>query len=124
VPPLALVVDDDPAVLEIACRYLADAGFECVSATSSTDALALLEAGRIPQIMVIDVRLPDIPGPELAVRIHLRYPRIPVLFVSAWPANEAGPTQLEVLRWEFLQKPFTGDTLSRAARDLLAASMA
>jgi two-component system, OmpR family, response regulator len=119
VPPLALVVDDDPGVLEITCRYLQDAAFECLPAGSGNELMALLDAGRIPDLLVLDIRLPDVPGPELALRIHTHYPRIPVLFISAWPASDTDPAELDVLRWEFVQKPFTGQTLIQAARELV-----
>lgn len=118
--PLVFVVDDDPGVLEVMSRYLMDAGFECVPAMSGGEVMGLLDGGRIPDLVVLDVRLPDVPGPEVALRIHTHYPRIPVLFVSAWPANAAKPAELDVLRWEYVQKPFTGDAFTAAARDLIA----
>ena len=119
-PHLVFVVDDDPGVLEVTCRFLREAGFECVEANTGAELMALLDGGRIPDLLVLDVRLPDVPGPELALRVHTRYPRIPVLFISAWPATANHPRELDVLRWEFVQKPFTGEGLTAAARDLIA----
>jgi two-component system OmpR family response regulator len=118
VPPLILVVDDDPVVQEIACRFLQEAGFATVAADTAQRALDLLEHG-VPDLLVIDIRLPDLPGPELALRIHLRYPRVPVLFISAWPDAQATVSELDPVLWQFVQKPFSGESLARAARALL-----
>jgi two-component system, OmpR family, response regulator len=117
-PPVVLVVDDEPTVLSVACRCLQAAGFKPVAATSAARAMELLEQ-RVPDLLVIDVRLPDLPGPELALRIHLRYPRLPVLFISAWPDAQSTVTDLDPLLWTFIQKPFSAEGLAKAARALL-----
>jgi two-component system, cell cycle sensor histidine kinase and response regulator CckA len=118
VPPLILVVDDEPAVRDVACRFLQEAGFTTVAVDSAYGALELLEHG-VPDLLVIDVLLPDLPGPELALRIHLRYPRVPVLFISGWPEAHASVSHLDPLHWLFVQKPFSGESLAQAARTLL-----
>ena len=117
---LVLVVDDEPHVRLVTTRYLEDAGFECLQAGNADEALAWLDRGRIPDLAVLDVRLPGQSGPDLALRINARYPRIPVLFISAWPEAASDATRLESLRWLFVQKPFAGATLSDAARRMLA----
>ncbi len=109
-------------VRRVTCRYLEDAGFDCVDAAHAAHALKLLAAGAIPNLMVLDVRLPDIPGPALALRIHRLLPNIPVLFVSGWIDRLVDPDTLSPLRWEFLQKPFTGDALLARVRQLLSSS--
>jgi two-component system cell cycle sensor histidine kinase/response regulator CckA len=119
VPPLALVVEDEPPVRRVTCQYLADGGFECVDAETSAHALELLAKGTLPDLMVLDVRLPDLPGPALALRVHQQHPGLPVLFVSGWIDGLADAETLAPLRWAFLPKPFTGDQLLQAARGLL-----
>jgi CheY-like chemotaxis protein len=123
-PQLILVVEDEPAVRRVTCRYLKAAGYNCVAAKSGADTLAFLDEGRIPDLLLIDIRLPDVPGPELALRIHTRYPRIPVLFVSGWPDAQASVRNLEAVRWEFLQKPYSRTTLAEAVRNLLTSEPA
>ena len=119
VPPLILVVEDEPQVSRITCQHLAGAGFTCVSAASAADAMDMMSGGRLPDLLLLDVRLPDLPGPELALRIHARYPRIPVLFVSGWVDGLTDAAHFEPLRWDFVPKPFTGDALVGAVRRLL-----
>lgn len=120
-PPIVLLVEDEPGVQRVTCQYLEEAGMVCLAADTATQALELLAAGRIPDLMILDVRLPDLPGPELALRIHTHYPRIPVLFVSGWVDGLANPGTLEALEWGFLQKPYTGEALLEVVRRMIPA---
>jgi two-component system cell cycle sensor histidine kinase/response regulator CckA len=119
VPPLILVVEDQPLVRNVTCRFLVEGGFSCLAAATAAEALEILDAGQLPSLLVIDVRLPDLPGPELALRIHIQYPRLPVLFVSGWVDGLTNAAHLEPLRWEFLQKPFTSEKILEAVRRLV-----
>jgi CheY-like chemotaxis protein len=119
VSPLILVVEDEPTVQRATCRMLELEGHVCLPALDAGEALELLGGGQIPDLMVIDIRLPGMSGPELALRIHTRYPRIPVLFVSGWVDGLADPAQLDPMHWAFLAKPYTPDALVNAARRML-----
>jgi CheY-like chemotaxis protein len=94
-------------------------GYVCLPARDGEQALELLDTSRLPDLMVIDIRLPGISGPELALRIHTRYPRIPVLFVSGWVDGLADPALLDRMRWAFLAKPYSPETLIGAAQQML-----
>jgi len=83
-PPLILVVEDEPSLLRATCRMLKYEGHTCLPAHDAGQTLDLLGSGQIPDLMIMDVRLPGLSGPELALRIHASHPRIPVLFVSGW----------------------------------------
>lgn len=117
-PALVLVVEDEPLVAKVTCRYLEAAGLRCVAADRGRDALARVEAGTIPDLAVLDVRLPDMPGPRLAKLIHGRQPQVPILFVSGWVAGITD-ADLQPLRWAFLPKPFTKVRLVEAVHRLL-----
>ena len=119
VSPLILVVEDEPTVQRATCRMLELEGYACLPAQDAGEALELLSDGRIPDLMVIDIRLPGMSGPELALRIHTRYPRIPVLFVSGWVDGLADPTQLDRMHWGFLAKPYNPGALVGAAKRML-----
>jgi CheY-like chemotaxis protein len=68
-----LVVDDDPAVLLNTCAYLEDEDFEVTEAKSGEEALAAV-AQSAPQIAIIDMRLPDMDGNELILKLHEQTP--------------------------------------------------
>lgn len=119
-PPFILLVEDEPAVQRVTCQYLEEAGFACRAAGTASAAMEILATAPAPDLLILDIRLPDLPGPELALRIHSRYPRAPVLFISGWVDGLANPGKLQALQWGFLQKPFTGEVLLEATRRLLA----
>lgn len=124
VRPLILVVEDEPTVQRATCRMLELEGYACLAADDAPQALAVLGSGRIPDLMVIDVRLPGMSGPELALRIHDRHAGIPVLFVSGWVDGLADPATLDRMRWEFLAKPYYPDALVSLTRRMLDAGPA
>jgi two-component system, cell cycle response regulator CpdR len=70
---VVLVVDDDPAVLEVIANMLEDLGCEVISSTNGTDALALLAKDRRVEILITDINMPGIAGYELE---HARYCRV------------------------------------------------
>jgi CheY-like chemotaxis protein len=59
-----------------------------------SDALTYLKNGRVPELVILDIRIPDLPGPKLGRRLHEQYPRIPVLFVSGRPWEPASTDRL------------------------------
>jgi two-component system, cell cycle sensor histidine kinase and response regulator CckA len=119
VHPLILVVEDEPTVQRATCRMLESEGYACLPAGDADQALGLLAAGRIPDLLLIDIRLPGMSGPELALRIHSRHPRIPVLFVSGWVDGLADSSLLAKMQWAFLPKPYSPEMLIRAAQRML-----
>ncbi len=119
VPPLILVVDDEPVVRRVTCHYLVSAGFGCVSAGSAAEAMAAVGTGNEPDLLLLDVRLPDLSGPELALDLHQCYPNASVLFVSGWVDGMLSE-KLEALRWEFLPKPFTSAELVSVVHRMLS----
>lgn len=82
--PLVLIVDDSPINLKLARDVLRAAGFRTLEAASGADALALAEA-HLPDVILMDVRLPDMSGVDAARTLGRgeRTARIPVVALSA-----------------------------------------
>lgn len=118
--PLILVVDDDPTAQGVTRRTLQLAGYVTLTADTSIDALTYLKNGHVPDLAILDIRLGDLPGIKLALRIHAQHPRMPILFVSGWVQEAVGLNDLAKIRWEYLQKPLTQETLLPAVERLLA----
>ena len=116
--PLALVVEDERVVAMVICRHLDLAGYRCLLFGSGAQAMEVVEAGVMPDVMILDIRLPGLQGPEIALRVHQRHPNIPVLFTSGWTNGLTDSTALGTARWEFLPKPFDGEALVSAVRRL------
>ena len=117
-PAALLVVEDDPSVANITCRILEEAGYRCTWLASGGEAIARFE-GEQPDVdaLVLDIRLPDISGLEVARRVRLRRPGIPIVFVSGYPEHHG--EDLPASPWTFLAKPFRQDQLLDNLRELL-----
>ena len=123
-PELVLVVDADPEVHRLTRSLLEEAGYTCQTADTAIDALTYLKHGRAPALAILDLRIPDLPGTKLALRIHEQRPEMPVLFISVRAGDLVSTEHLASLRWEFLQKPVTRETLLPAIERLLSGTEA
>ena len=114
-----LLVDDEPALRHAVGEILRESGYTVLDAPSSHAALDLAREhpGAI-DLLVTDVVMPGLRGPELYQRILEIQPRIQVLFMSGY-AEGLPETQLP-RGAAFLQKPFSFASLLQALRSLLA----
>ncbi|MEM1180214.1 MAG: ATP-binding protein [Acidobacteriota bacterium] len=113
-----LVVDDQPEICAVLTKVLEQAGFEVVSAGSGADALRQSQSWREPPALLIaDVVMPELGGPELASRLLARWPEMPVLFTSGY---SEGPWFDAIADRPLLAKPFDRQRLSAAVRKVLA----
>jgi CheY-like chemotaxis protein/signal transduction histidine kinase len=119
-----LLVDDEPGIRSLVARALERAGFAVVQAASAQEALEAWQSRQAPpRLLVTDLTLPGMPGNELAARLRLRWPEMPVLFISGYTgdarlaADAAGGRMDE--RTRFLHKPFTTGQLLEEVRRLL-----
>ncbi|MEO8635520.1 MAG: response regulator [Gemmatimonadales bacterium] len=117
---MILVVDDEPAVRELAARILERGGFSVLLAADGTEALELVDRHGPPQLVLTDLMMPDISGAEVARRLRKRWPALPILFMSGFSAEELhwpgppGPTS------DLLQKPFTAERLVARVAETIA----
>jgi two-component system, cell cycle response regulator DivK len=84
--PLVLIVDDNEMNLKLACDVLRAAGFRTLEATNGADALTLA-ARYLPDVVLLDLRLRDSDGANVARKLHARTRTrsIPVVALSALP---------------------------------------
>jgi two-component system response regulator AtoC len=116
-----LVVDDDPAVLAIFSRLLAQDGIEALEARSGAAALALLE-DRAVDAVVSDVRMPGMDGMQLLGEVHARWPELPVLMLTAHGTVALAVEAMKAGAADFLLKPVDRAELLHAVRKALAAA--
>jgi signal transduction histidine kinase/DNA-binding response OmpR family regulator len=103
-----LVVEDDLAVRKLTCNILAGKGYRVIAAESAQDAVTLAEKYRDPiHLLVTDVIMPGLKGPEVLRRIAQFHPAARVLYMSGYTADMI--TRQGVLNegLQFIQKPFT-----------------
>jgi CheY-like chemotaxis protein len=107
-----LVVEDHDAVRDLACRILERKGYEVESVADGAAALALLRANVFhPDILLTDVVLLGMSGPEIAERVVDLVPGISVVFMSGYTDDHLGDHGIIDADVAFLQKPFTPQEL-------------
>lgn len=114
-----LVVDDDPAVCHVTGQMLELHGFQVLYAENGEQALALFDKyDDQVSILVADVVMPKMSGPQLAHLLRIQRPELPVLFVSGLVsyANFEG-----VMGGRMLKKPYSPSILASKVREVLAA---
>jgi len=114
-----LIVDDEPSLLEIVSFVLGAAGYTLLLANSPNEAIRLAEAhaGKI-DLLLSDIVMPEMNGPELAIRLATFKPDMKVLFMSGYPENHTKVRGAGTA--EFIGKPFVIAALVRKVEDVLA----
>jgi len=118
-----LVVEDEPAVREVACKALLAYGYTVLEAGDANGALALAaDRGARVDLLLTDVVMPGLSGRALAERLLAERPGLRVLFMSGYTDDAIGLHGVLEPGTNFLQKPFAGETLVRKVREILDAS--
>ncbi len=116
-----LVVEDEAVVRELAESYLKFLGYHVVVATNGAEALELCLRHPSPIHLVLsDVVMPGMSGPDLALRISPLFPHIKWIFMSGY-TRDADPAIVLGRNVPFVQKPFQPMELGRLIRSVLEA---
>ena len=117
---LILVVEDEVDVREIVRNFLEMSGYTVLVAANGVAALALCEQhDGLIHLLITDVIMPDMGGPELAAAIRTKYSGIKVLFMSGYTNDAAFHDVKAETPGAFIQKPFTPVNLVRKVREIL-----
>jgi CheY-like chemotaxis protein len=114
-----LLVEDEPTVRRIARRALFDRGYRVIEAEDGVTALEVARTHRgLIDLLLTDVVMPRMSGPELAAELQRELPGLRVLFMSGYArdAFDGGALGADV---NFLAKPFTPDRLASRVRQVL-----
>jgi two-component system OmpR family response regulator len=113
-----LVVEDDPNILELLSASLRLAGFEVTTAADGFQALRAAQRHR-PDLVVLDVMLPDLDGFDVARRLRSGDTRTPVLFLTARDATEDKVRGLTLGGDDYVTKPFSLEEVIARIRAVL-----
>jgi len=113
-----LVVEDEPNILELLSASLRLAGFEVATATGGFEALQAAQR-HAPDLVVLDVMLPDMDGFDVARRLRSSEGRTPVLFLTARDATEDKVTGLTIGGDDYVTKPFSLEEVIARIRAVL-----
>jgi two-component system, cell cycle sensor histidine kinase and response regulator CckA len=120
-----LLVEDDPSVRNLAHSILFRRGYRVLMAESAGEALLVCEQHEATiDLVVTDVVMPRMSGPQLARRLRSIRPGMRVLYMSGYSGEAIGKHGVLDPTLAFLQKPITKDALTRAVREALDAPAA
>ena len=114
-----LVAEDEDAVRELACEFLKSAGYNVLAASNGAEALALVQSSNQPiHVLLTDLVMPRMRGPELAKRLKALQPQIKVIYVSGYLDYQQDSNEF-VEQALFVQKPFSRTILIARLAELL-----
>jgi nitrogen regulation protein NR(I) len=116
--PILLVIDDDPSVLAVVRRGFRDSGVTVVTAESAAAGFDAFTR-QTPDVILLDVHLPDGSGLELFQRLRLADATVPVIFITASTGSDTVIQAMRQGAFDYLQKPLD----LPATRELLGRAM-
>jgi DNA-binding response OmpR family regulator len=116
-----LVVDDEAQVGEILTEFFTAKGYEVICASGGLEGLSKAEKHR-PDVIMLDVRMPDLDGITVLRRIREVNPWVGILMMSGNTDTEAAKETLQLGAFDHILKPFDFDYLDRAVHKMLSAA--
>ena len=116
-----IVVDDDLMSLKLAKRVFDKAGIEGSYLSLSSEAIALTDGPEVPDLILLDVHMPDISGFEVLKRWKAdpRYRRVPVVFLTGDDDVKTETAGLRAGAADFIRKPFAAEVLLTRVRNII-----
>jgi two-component system, cell cycle sensor histidine kinase and response regulator CckA len=119
-----LLVEDEPEVRRLVDRLLRMQGYTVLSAPSGAEAIAIANGHEAPiDVLVTDVIMPGMNGPDLARTLEHARPRMKVLYISGYTDTAIARHGILDPGMTLLSKPFTPDALARKMREVLDSPM-
>jgi signal transduction histidine kinase len=118
-----LVVEDEPAVRDLARRILEREGYSVVTAESGEEALRLWDELGPVDALLTDLVMPGLNGRELAAVLGSRFPELRVVLMSGYARDAEPLDELLAAGAAFVEKPFTASALAAEVRGVLDATL-
>src|SRR5438093_1998379 len=115
--PTVLVVDDDPGILRLVSFELMEQGFHVLAAADGSEALSIA-AGEAPDLVLLDLLLPDMSGLDVMNQLHEQR-NVPVILLTAMDTERYQVEGLNSGAEDYIGKPFSVDELTARVRAVL-----
>jgi len=102
--PAVLVIDDDPSVLHLFRKIFNDSPVSVLTAASASEGLKVI-AAQHPDVVILDIVLPDRSGLEIFQRIHEIDAKLPVIFITASGTSDTAIESMKLGAYDYLLKP-------------------
>jgi DNA-binding NtrC family response regulator len=100
-----LIVDDDPQLRQSFEKLLTDEGYTVQTASTGEASLAMVQE-HIPDLVIMDVRLPGMSGLEAFQAIHEVEPKLPVIVMTAFSTTDTAIEATKLGAFDYVLKPF------------------
>ena len=116
-----LIIDDEPAILQSMSDIFSDEGYNVICAEDGSQALSLLEK-ETPDLIFLDIWLPDSDGLKLLPGLKKEHPQVPVVMISGHGTIETAVQATKMGAFDFIEKPLSLDKLVITAINALTLS--
>jgi len=113
IPPRILVVDDEPLVTTSCRRVLTDAGYDVDTTESGQEGMTLALGGRF-DLVVTDLKMPDLDGMQLVRALRRERPATAIVVITGYGTVPSAVEAAKLGASDYIEKPFTPDQLVEA----------
>jgi DNA-binding NtrC family response regulator len=112
-----ILVIDDEAIVRTSCeRTLVPEGYELRLATNGREGIAFMEKEQF-SLVLLDLKMPDMDGIEVLNKINTTWPDTKVVMITGYSTVDTAVQALRLGAYNFIEKPFTPDTLLGAVKE-------
>lgn len=116
-----ILVIDDEKIVRVSCeRTLAPEGYEVTSASNANEGLELFEKNSF-DLILLDIKMPDMDGIEALKAIKKARPESNVIMITGYSTVDTAVKTLKLGAINYIEKPFTPDTLLAAVKEVFDA---
>ena len=112
------IVDDEPGILKTLSELLEDEGYQVTSAKSGMDALDVIRQDP-PDLVFLDIWMPDIDGLEVLKRVRQQFPNMMVIVMSGHGSIETAVQATKLGAYDYLEKPLDSEKITILVRNAL-----
>ncbi|MBF0111741.1 MAG: sigma-54-dependent Fis family transcriptional regulator [Desulfamplus sp.] len=100
-----LIIDDDKQLSLSFRKILGEDGYDTHAAYSGSEGIAMVDTVS-PDLVILDIRLPDMSGMEVFESIHPKYPKLPIIIITAHGTTETAIQAMKNGAFDYIYKPF------------------
>ena len=115
-----LIVDDSQTILTLMKEFLEGEGYNTITAKSAQDTLSLLDKEK-PDLVIMDIKLPDMDGLDALIELKNRYPKLSVVMMTAYGTTQTAIEAMKRGAYDYITKPFKNEELKVLIKKALEA---
>ncbi len=114
-----LIVDDEPNLRQLLKLYFEQKGWDVQLASSGNEALKIFDDGSSFQLVILDIKMPDLSGLEVLIEMKKKTPKIPIIMITAFGSHTGALEALRQGAYDYITKPFELEELYFRAQKAL-----